>query len=147
MKNTKNIKSNPETSGSDELSCNSSNNWSNERGFPKYCVCGSNVSVFTSQSKLNPGRPYFRCAATRADGHLFKWVEDGMYEEVQDLLQRESEIVYMRIVGDEVKEMVGNLKEDMGWCKKELHKAKIKNMISLVCVFAVVVFVIYYIVI
>ncbi|RID75546.1 hypothetical protein BRARA_B02586 [Brassica rapa] len=54
----------------------------------KVCVCGSDVTTYTSKSIANPGRPYFRCIASRKDGHLFKWVEDGMYEEVQNLLQR-----------------------------------------------------------
>ncbi|KAF2579041.1 hypothetical protein F2Q68_00003538, partial [Brassica cretica] len=85
-----------------------------QRGFPTKCVCGSDVTTYTSKSTAKPGRPYFRCAASRKDGHLFKWVEDGMYEEVQDLLQRVE-----RMEMNELNLEVQNVKEEVLQCKSE----------------------------
>ncbi|KAL9859566.1 putative transcription factor GRF family [Arabidopsis thaliana] len=34
---------------------------SGNRGFPSKCRCGRHVVIYTSSSKKNPGRPYFRC--------------------------------------------------------------------------------------
>ncbi|KAL9280819.1 hypothetical protein AtEden1_Chr5g0111591 [Arabidopsis thaliana] len=64
------------------------------RGIPTKCVCGLGVTKFTSKSQDNPGRPFFRCISKRdpsswknkKDDHLFKWVEDAVYEEVEDVL-------------------------------------------------------------
>ncbi|KAF8112885.1 hypothetical protein N665_0059s0023 [Sinapis alba] len=98
-------------------------NW--KRGFPAKCVCGSDVTTYTSNSIANPGRPYFRCVASRQDGHLFKWVEDGMYEEVQDLLQKVE-----RMEVNELRVEVQNVKEEVLQCKTELKKSKMKCLVS-----------------
>ncbi|KAL9280457.1 putative transcription factor GRF family [Arabidopsis thaliana] len=57
------------------------------RGFPSKCECGLDVVIYTSASKTNPGRPFF-CCPTKQDDHLFKWVEDGVYEAVADALPK-----------------------------------------------------------
>ncbi|EOA32388.1 hypothetical protein CARUB_v10015658mg [Capsella rubella] len=67
-----------------------------DRGVPSKCVCGAGVTIFTSRTQENPGRPFFRCLTKRdakswtnkRDGHMFKWVEDAVYEEVQDALPK-----------------------------------------------------------
>ncbi|CAD5323672.1 unnamed protein product [Arabidopsis thaliana] len=64
------------------------------RGLPVKCVCGLSVTIFTSKTQKNPGRPFFGCTSKRDasswtnknDGHLFKWVEEAVYEEVEDAL-------------------------------------------------------------
>lgn len=35
------------------------------RGFPSQCVCGLGVTIFTSKTQENPGRPFFRCVSKR----------------------------------------------------------------------------------
>lgn len=75
---------------------------------------------------------------------MFKWVEEGMYEEMVDMLQRESENGNEKIEVEDVKSMVLHLKEEMAWCKKELGKAKKKNMVVVVSVCLVVILTIYY---
>ncbi|XP_024013593.1 uncharacterized protein At1g43920, Chloroplastic-like [Eutrema salsugineum] len=98
------------------------------KGFPKQCVCGSDVTIYTSGSKTNHGRPYFRCAVSRENGHLFKWVEDGMYEEVMDLLQRESQNEKGIIGLNELKLEMENVKDQVIQCKTELHKFRMNNL-------------------
>ena len=135
----------------------------------KKCVCGSPVKIFTSKSIANPGRPYFRCAYSRAvrctrllilmclplislylylscvhlylscvfqDGHLFKWVEDGTYEEVNELKDEG-----MFLIND-LKLQIENLKEEVQGCKTEMKKIKRMTIIlfSGLCIVAVVVF-------
>ncbi|KAJ0241105.1 hypothetical protein HA466_0215650 [Hirschfeldia incana] len=107
-----------------------------ETGYPKKCVCGSSVKIFTSKSVANPGRPYFRCAYSRADGHLFKWVEDGTYEEVNEL-----KVEGMFLI-DDLKLQIENLKEEVEGCKKEMKKFKRKIILIFggLCIVAIVVF-------
>ncbi|KAF3582286.1 hypothetical protein DY000_02029111 [Brassica cretica] len=107
-----------------------------ETGYPKKCVCGSPVKIFTSKSIANPGRPYFRCAYSRADGHLFKWVEDGTYEEVNELKDEG-----MFLIND-LKLQIKNLKEEVQGCKTEMKKIKRMTIMlfSGLCIVAVVVF-------
>ncbi|KAL0845763.1 hypothetical protein Bca101_019009 [Brassica carinata] len=57
------------------------------RGFPTKCVCGGNTMVLTSRIQQNPCRPFFRFQSKKED-HLFKWVEDAIFEEVDDALPR-----------------------------------------------------------
>ncbi|XP_020878962.1 uncharacterized protein At1g43920, Chloroplastic isoform X2 [Arabidopsis lyrata subsp. lyrata] len=54
----------------------------NSRGFPVKCKCGLDVVMLTSSTPKNPGRPFFRCKSCK-DDHLFKWVEDCMYDRVE----------------------------------------------------------------
>ncbi|KAL0789742.1 hypothetical protein Bca101_005988 [Brassica carinata] len=107
-----------------------------ETGYPKKCVCGSPVKIFTSKSTANPGRPYFRCTYSRADGHLFKWVEDGTYEEVNEL-----KVEGMFLIND-LKLQIENLKEEIQGCKNEMKKFKRKIIVLFggLCVVAIVVF-------
>ncbi|XP_024004104.1 uncharacterized protein At1g43920, Chloroplastic-like [Eutrema salsugineum] len=102
-----------------------------KKGFPKQCVCGSDVTIYTSASKTNPGRLYFRCAVSRENGHLFKWVEDGIYEEVIDLLERESENEKGIMGVNELKFEMENVKDQVIQCKTELRRFKITTWYSL----------------
>ncbi|XP_019097457.1 PREDICTED: uncharacterized protein At1g43920, Chloroplastic-like [Camelina sativa] len=107
-----------------------------DRGVPSKCFCGAGVTIFTSRTEENPGRPFFRCITKRdpsswtnkRDGHLFKWVEDAVYEEVQDALPKlglmANEIVETKT---EVNEFIGalqDLKEEALWNKMEISKFK-----------------------
>lgn len=60
------------------------------------------------------------------------------------MLQRESEIESEKIEVVEVKDIILNLKEEIGWCKSELHKVKIKNMVIVVCFCGLAILIIYY---
>ncbi|XP_010436697.1 PREDICTED: uncharacterized protein At1g43920, Chloroplastic-like [Camelina sativa] len=105
-----------------------------DHGVPSKCVCGAGVMIFTSRTEENPGRPFFRCITKRdpsswtikRDSHLFKWVEDAVYEEVQDALPKlgimANEIVKTKT---EVNDLIGalqDLKEEALWSKMEIRK-------------------------
>lgn len=70
------------------------------------------------------------------DGHLFKWVEDGTYEEVNEL-----KVEGMFLIND-LKLQIENLKEDIQGCKNEMKKFKRMTIVLLggLCVVAIVVF-------
>lgn len=36
-----------------------------DRGLPSKCVCGLDVTIFTSKTSENPGRPFYRCTSKR----------------------------------------------------------------------------------
>ncbi|XP_019092479.1 PREDICTED: uncharacterized protein At1g43920, Chloroplastic-like [Camelina sativa] len=105
-----------------------------ERGVPSKCVCGLDVKIFTSKTQENPGRPFFRCVSKRdvntwtskRDNHLFKWVEDAVFEEVEDAFPRLSiianEISKIKAEVNEIDAMVKELKEEDMANKKELRK-------------------------
>ncbi|XP_023634808.1 uncharacterized protein At1g43920, Chloroplastic-like [Capsella rubella] len=107
-----------------------------ERGVPSKCVCGLGVTIFTSETQENQGRPFFRCASKRdvkswtskKDTHLFKWVEDAVYEEVEDALPRlaiiGNEINKAKLEVNELNAMLRELKEEEMLSKKEIHKCK-----------------------
>ncbi|XP_024014942.1 uncharacterized protein At1g43920, Chloroplastic-like [Eutrema salsugineum] len=117
------------------MSCNSALSSVEDRGreFPSKCHCGRDVVIFTSKTQENPGRPFFR-SPTMKDNHLFKWVEDGVYEEVFDALPRissiEGEIENAKFdVGDEIEGLKGRireLEEDLLLTKREINNAKLK---------------------
>ncbi|KAL9293283.1 putative transcription factor GRF family [Arabidopsis thaliana] len=123
-------------------------------GFPSKCRCGRDVVIYTSSSKKNPGRPYFRCP-TYQDDHLFKWVEDCVYEEVVDAIPRisiiDSEVnnakseVAVEIA--ELKGLIQELKEDEMWSKRELKRWKSMTKVCLVClciIFIAIVIIMFY---
>ncbi|VYS59060.1 unnamed protein product [Arabidopsis thaliana] len=90
---------------------------SGNRGFPSKCRCGRDVVIYTSSSKKNPGRPYFRCPT---------------YQDVVDAIPRisiiDSEVnnakseVAVEIA--ELKGLIQELKEDEMWSKRELKRWK-----------------------
>ncbi|XP_019086362.1 PREDICTED: uncharacterized protein At1g43920, Chloroplastic-like [Camelina sativa] len=108
-------------------------------GFPSKCHCGLDVAIHTSSMKQNPGRPYFHCP-TRGDKHLFKWVEEGVYEEVVEALPKISIInneisnarAEVAVKIDGLKSQIEELKEDAMWSKRELKKWKLM-ILCLVC--------------
>ncbi|KAL9856764.1 putative transcription factor GRF family [Arabidopsis thaliana] len=110
------------------------------RGFPVKCKCGLDVVMFTSSTAKNPGRPFFRCKSCE-DDHLFKWVEDCMYEEVIDALPKissiDNEIINAKVeVAVEIanlKELMIELKEDGMWSKREIQRWKKMTKVCLVC--------------
>ncbi|KAF2547528.1 hypothetical protein F2Q70_00021479 [Brassica cretica] len=56
-----------------------------ERGMSKQCWCGEPSDNFTSGSATNPGRLYYCCAKGYHKRHLFKWVDECLVEEVEDI--------------------------------------------------------------
>ncbi|KAG7593760.1 Ulp1 protease family C-terminal catalytic domain [Arabidopsis thaliana x Arabidopsis arenosa] len=107
------------------------------RGFPLKCSCGVDVTIFTSKSQENPGRPFFRCKTKRdpkswtnkRDGHVFKWVEDAVYEEVEDALPKfgiiANEINQAKSEVNELNVMLQELKDEAILSKREIRKWKV----------------------
>uniref|UniRef100_A0A0D3ASQ7 GRF-type domain-containing protein n=1 Tax=Brassica oleracea var. oleracea TaxID=109376 RepID=A0A0D3ASQ7_BRAOL len=58
-----------------------------DRGFPMKCDCGLRVVPLLSKTQENPGRPFYRCISKK-EGHLFKWNEDAVCEEVEDAIPK-----------------------------------------------------------
>ncbi|KAL0734183.1 hypothetical protein Bca4012_010393 [Brassica carinata] len=56
-----------------------------ERGTSKECWCGQSAKLFTFGSVTNPGRLYYCCARGYHKRHLFKWVDECLVEEVEDI--------------------------------------------------------------
>ncbi|KAF8113090.1 hypothetical protein N665_0057s0040 [Sinapis alba] len=56
-----------------------------ERGTPKKCWCGESSKKFTSGSATNPGRLYYCCAKGYHKRYLFKWADECLVEEVEDI--------------------------------------------------------------
>ncbi|KAL9859567.1 hypothetical protein AtNW77_Chr1g0049151 [Arabidopsis thaliana] len=87
--------------------------------------------------------------------HLFKWVEDCVYEEVVDAIPRisiiDSEVnnakseVAVEIA--ELKGLIQELKEDEMWSKRELKRWKSMTKVCLVClciIFIAIVIIMFY---
>ncbi|KAG2323740.1 hypothetical protein Bca52824_006468 [Brassica carinata] len=60
------------------------------RGFPTHCRCGARVSRHTSRTRTNPGRLFHSCPYGDENNrhHLFKWTDESMVEEIEDLKER-----------------------------------------------------------
>ncbi|KAF8110125.1 hypothetical protein N665_0087s0006 [Sinapis alba] len=56
-----------------------------EKETPKQCWCGESSNIFTSGSATNPGRLYFCCAKGYHKRYLFKWTNECLVEEVEDI--------------------------------------------------------------
>ncbi|XP_048630754.1 uncharacterized protein At1g43920, Chloroplastic-like [Brassica napus] len=98
------------------------------RGFPTKCFCGRLSVVLISKTKENPGRPFFRCPSFKED-HLFKWVEDAVYEEVEDALPRvgnlETELGNVKADVEELKCVIHEMKDELVCHKREIKKLKV----------------------
>ncbi|KAL0735165.1 hypothetical protein Bca4012_011375 [Brassica carinata] len=62
------------------------------RGFPISCGCGARVSRRTSRTKTktNLGRLFYSCpyGDEHNPNHLFKWTDESMVEEIEDMKVR-----------------------------------------------------------
>ncbi|XP_024010054.1 uncharacterized protein At4g04775-like [Eutrema salsugineum] len=55
-------------------------------GFPIRCYCGLVPMLQTSSTDLNPGRRFYGCHNNEDGGyHIFKWWDEAMTEELQEL--------------------------------------------------------------
>ena len=78
-------------------------------------------------------------------GHLFKWVEEAVYEEVEDALPNigtmANEIVKGKSEVIELNASIQELKEDAKWSKMEIRKLKVlvKVCVVWVCVMNLVI--------
>ncbi|XP_023633548.1 uncharacterized protein At4g04775-like [Capsella rubella] len=77
-------------SGASGIICGNSSNRRRFPGIPKKCHCGSPIVDIISRSIPNPCRRYYRCeyAYDRRlvnDGHVFKWVDEALVDEVEQL--------------------------------------------------------------
>ncbi|CAE5959684.1 unnamed protein product [Arabidopsis arenosa] len=55
-------------------------------GVPSKCWCGEDIITFTSKTKENPYRRFYRCAIAmkrKNEDHLFKWVDKALLEEIR----------------------------------------------------------------
>ncbi|KAL1218138.1 hypothetical protein V5N11_035219 [Cardamine amara subsp. amara] len=111
-------------------------------GVPVKCECGRNSVIKTSKTKTNPGRPFFRCPTYRND-HLFKWVEDAVYEEVEDTLVKvesfESDISKAKVEIECIKNVNDELMEEVRKAKIELKRLSLAMKVGfgIVCLLIV----------
>ncbi|KAG5414855.1 hypothetical protein IGI04_002422, partial [Brassica rapa subsp. trilocularis] len=85
-----------------------------ERGTPKHCWCGEPAELCTSASRANPGRLYYCCRKGYIKRHLFKWADECLVEEVED----------MKSVMSDMTKGISDLRVDVGRLEKELGKAE-----------------------
>ncbi|XP_013673756.1 uncharacterized protein At4g04775-like [Brassica napus] len=62
-------------------------------GVPKKCWCGFEILPKMSNSVNNPYRRYYRCGYAVAkklenDDHAFKWVDEGLLDEIETLQRK-----------------------------------------------------------
>ncbi|XP_033145998.1 uncharacterized protein At4g04775-like [Brassica rapa] len=104
-----------------------------ERGTPKQCWCGEPAELCTSASRANPGRLYYCCRKGYIKRHLFKWADECLVEEVED----------MKSVMSDMTKGISDLRGDVGRLEKELGKAeKMKCLMFpvVVCGFGMAIF-------
>ncbi|KAL0846101.1 hypothetical protein Bca101_019347 [Brassica carinata] len=98
------------------------------RGIPEQCGCGRRTGIYTSKMKENPGRTFFRCPTFRND-HLYKWVDEAVYEEVQDALPKvdcfASDLRKLKMEIDSLKNEEEELKEDLRKATNEVKKLNV----------------------
>ncbi|XP_013662162.2 uncharacterized protein At1g43920, Chloroplastic-like [Brassica napus] len=108
------------------------------RGIPEKCECGRSTAIYTSKSKQNPGRTFFRCPTFRND-HLYKWVDEAVYEEVQDALPKvecfASDLMKIKMEIESFKTAEEELKEDVRKANSELKKLNVIMKVGFVMVF------------
>ncbi|KAG2303805.1 hypothetical protein Bca4012_062777 [Brassica carinata] len=105
------------------------------RRFPSNCGCGAGITTFTSGTQENSGHPFFRCE-TRGEDHLFKWVEEAMLEELEDVLPKvEVHETKLGKVKSEIKELMEIALNN----KIEIQKNKvvIKGLVVYACIVTV----------
>ncbi|XP_013713589.1 uncharacterized protein At4g04775-like [Brassica napus] len=56
-----------------------------ERGTPKQCWCGEPCYISTSGTTTNPGRLYYCRGKGYNKRYLFKWADECLVEEVEDI--------------------------------------------------------------
>ncbi|KAL0749454.1 hypothetical protein Bca101_031457 [Brassica carinata] len=70
-------------------SCVSGNSYrrrlNTKRGTPKQCWCGEPCYISTSGTATSPGRLYCCCGKGYNKRHLFKWADECLVEEVEDI--------------------------------------------------------------
>ncbi|CAD5318427.1 unnamed protein product [Arabidopsis thaliana] len=55
-------------------------------GVPSKCWCGEEIITFTSKTKDNPYRRFYKCAVAlqrENESHLFKWVDEAFADELK----------------------------------------------------------------
>ncbi|KAL0678554.1 hypothetical protein Bca4012_006535 [Brassica carinata] len=108
------------------------------RGIPEKYDCGQSTAIYTSKSKQNPGRTFFRCPTFRND-HLYKWVDEAIYEEVQDALPKvecfASDLMKIKMEIESFKTAEEELKEDVRKVSNELKKLNVIMKVGFVMVF------------
>ncbi|XP_018463484.2 uncharacterized protein At1g43920, Chloroplastic-like [Raphanus sativus] len=98
------------------------------RGIPEQCGCGRRTGIYTSKTKETPGRTFFRCPTFRND-HLYKWVDEAVYEEVQDALPKvdcfASDLRKLKMEIESLKNVEEELKEDVRKASNEVKKLNV----------------------
>ncbi|KAF8106169.1 hypothetical protein N665_0146s0015, partial [Sinapis alba] len=85
-----------------------------ERGMPKQCLCGESSNIFTSGSATNPGRLYYCCAKGSHKRYLFKWADECLVEEVEDI----------KSVISGMNKDISELRLNVAWLEKEIEGMK-----------------------
>ncbi|KAL1212272.1 hypothetical protein V5N11_026967 [Cardamine amara subsp. amara] len=104
------------------------------RGFQEKYEFGRKIIIYTSKSKSNPGRPFYCCPTLPNRDHLFKWVEETVFEEVQDAFPKvecfETDICKSKVEFKSMKTVIEELMEEVRKTKNELKRL---NLLMKVC--------------
>ncbi|KAJ4902107.1 hypothetical protein Rs2_16058 [Raphanus sativus] len=72
------------------------------RGIPEQCGCGRKTGIYTSKTKENPGRTFFRCPTFRNDLRKLKMEIDSLKnveEELkEDLRKASNEVKKLNVI-------------------------------------------------
>ncbi|XP_010506945.1 PREDICTED: uncharacterized protein At4g04775-like [Camelina sativa] len=116
------------------------------RGFPTRCRCGEAVRIGMSRTAKNPGRLFHSCPRRSEETqwyHTFKWTDQCMVEEIEDLKLKmdnveEDSITFQKSV-NACETKVGTLQMETRVCEtmveKEIRECKmelrsLKNMVD-----------------
>ncbi|KAL1221294.1 hypothetical protein V5N11_002136 [Cardamine amara subsp. amara] len=83
---------------------------SSSRGVPTVCWCGGEITTFTSKTKDNPYRRFYRCVMgvkEKTEDHLFQWVDEALLEEIIMV-----ELKHNRLI-EEVKDLKKSVMDNM----------------------------------
>ncbi|CAN7052552.1 unnamed protein product [Brassica rapa subsp. trilocularis] len=89
------------------------------RGFPTYCRCGTRVIRRTSKTITNPGRLFHKCPYGDENNrhHLFKWTDESMVEEIEDMKQK----------FDEIERASSTIEKGLQVCESEMESLAIET--------------------
>ncbi|WZZ48240.1 hypothetical protein YC2023_048347 [Brassica napus] len=112
-------------------------NMNNNEGIPSRCWCGNGIVTYVSKTEENPYRRFFRCEIgkqvnlltcfcvfkqRKKENHLFKWVDDALFDEIQRIDEHQTRIA------EEIEDLRSSMKKTV-----EEEVMKHKNLIDVGC--------------
>ncbi|KAJ0252478.1 hypothetical protein HA466_0132650 [Hirschfeldia incana] len=104
----------------------------NER-IPSRCWCGKGIVTYVSKTEENPYRRFFRCEIglqRKKENHLFKWVDETMFDEIQRMDEQQTRIV------QELEDLRSSMRKAI-----EEEVMKHKNSLDVGCVGSILIFI------